>query len=166
MDVHSPLFAWLVEHSADVLTKCAIGSDGRTPYERVKQKKYHGEMVEFASMLMVKLQGKPQGGIMRERWIPGLRLGKRWATDEHVVSVASGLVVRARDVRLFSPDRAFDLEFVKNVVGTPSNPSAMEDEDTTWHDIPRAPVEQDIDPSVLPSARRVILHRSYLEKFG
>ena len=36
----------------------------------------------------------------------------------------------------------------------------------TWHDIPRAPVEQDIDPSVLPSARRVILHRSYFEKFG
>ena len=103
---------------------------------------------------------------MRERWIPGLWLGKRWATDEHVVSVASGRVVRARDVRLFSPDRAFDLEFVKNVVGTPSNPSAVEDEDTTWHDIPRAPVEQDVEPSVLPAARRVILHRSYFEKFG
>ena len=103
---------------------------------------------------------------MRERWIPGLWLGKRWATDEHVVSVASGRVVRARDVRLFSPDRAFDLEFVKNVVGTPSNPSAVEDEDITWHDIPRAPVEQDIDPSVLPSARRVIFRRSYFEKFG
>ena len=77
MDVHSPLFAWLVEHSADVLTKCAVGGDGRTPYERVKQKRYHGEMVEFASMVMVKVKGKPQGGIMRERWIPGLWLGKR-----------------------------------------------------------------------------------------
>ena len=27
LDVHSPLCAWLVEHSADVLTKCAIGSN-------------------------------------------------------------------------------------------------------------------------------------------
>ena len=108
MDVHSSVFAWLVEHSADVLTKCSVGSDGRTPYERIKQKRYHGEMVEFASMVLVKLQGKLQGGIMRERWIAGLWLGKRWNTDEHIVSVASGRVVRARDVRLFPPDQAFD----------------------------------------------------------
>ena len=32
MDVHSPIFAGLVEHSADVLTKCSVGGDGRTPY--------------------------------------------------------------------------------------------------------------------------------------
>ena len=88
MDVHTPIFAWLVEHSADVLTKCSVGSDGRTAYERIKQKKYHGEMVEFASMVLVKLQGKLRGGIMKERWIPGLWLGKRWATDDHVVLVA------------------------------------------------------------------------------
>ena len=36
MDVHSPLFEWLVEHSSDVLNKCAIGRDGRTPYERIR----------------------------------------------------------------------------------------------------------------------------------
>ena len=36
LDVHYPLFAWLVEHSADVLTKCSVGSDGRTPYERIE----------------------------------------------------------------------------------------------------------------------------------
>jgi hypothetical protein len=166
LDVHSPLFAWLVEHSADVLTKCAIGSDGRTPYERVKQKKYRGEMVEFASMILVKLQGKLQGGIMKERWIPGLWLGKRWTTDEHVVPVASGRVVRARDVRLYSADRAHDVEYAKNVVGTPSNPSAVESEETVWHDVPRAPVGQDLDPTVLPAARRNILHKSYFERFG
>lgn len=119
MDVHSAVFAWLVEHAADVLTKCSVGSDGRTPYERMKQNKYHGEMVEFGSMVMVKLQGKLQGGIMREGWIPGLWLGKRWTTDEHLVSIASGKVVRARDVRLFPLDQAFDLEYFKNVVGTP-----------------------------------------------
>ena len=110
LDVHSPMFSWLVEHAADVLTKCSLGADGRTPYERIKQKKYHGVMVEFGSMVMVKLQGKLQGGIMKERWIPGLWLGKRWTTDEHLISVASGRVVRARDVRLFPEDKLFDLE--------------------------------------------------------
>ena len=32
IDVHTPLFEWLVEHSADILTKCSVGNDGRTPY--------------------------------------------------------------------------------------------------------------------------------------
>ena len=166
VDVHTPLSSWHVEHSADVLTKCSVGSDGRTPYERIKQKKYHGEMVEFASMVMVKLQGKLQGGIMKERRIPGLWLGKRWSSDEHLVSVASGRVVRARDVRLFSPDRAFDLEFARNVVGTPSNPSAVESEETVWHDVPRAPVARPTDPVHVPTARQAMLHKSYFEKFG
>ena len=81
MDVHKPVFSWIVEYAADVLTKCSVGEDGRTPYERIKQKKYHGKMVEFASMVMVKLQGKLQGGLMRDRWIPGFWLGKKWSSD-------------------------------------------------------------------------------------
>ena len=95
-------------------------SDGRTPYERVKQKTCNGMMVEFASMVLVKLQGKLQGGIMKERWIPGLWLGKRWTTDEHIVSVASGRVVRARDVRLFPEDQLFDLSLIH--ISEPTRP--------------------------------------------
>ena len=45
------------------------------------------------------------------------KLRKHWATDEHVVSVASGRVVRARGFRIYLADRAFDLEYVRNVIG-------------------------------------------------
>ena len=76
-----------------------------------------------------------------------------------MVSVASGRVVRARDVRLFPVDRVFDLEYAKNVIGTPNNPSAVEGEETVWHDVPRAPVEKPTEPTTLPAARRVILHK-------
>ena len=31
-----PLMAWLVEHAADVLDRCSVGRDGRTPYQRLK----------------------------------------------------------------------------------------------------------------------------------
>ena len=165
INVHTPLFEWLVEHSADVLTKCAVGGYGRTPYERLKAKKYHGQMVEFASMVMVKLQGKLQGGIMKERWIAGMWLGKRWTTDEHIVATAGGRVVRARDVRLFPPDKAFDISFAQNVVGTPSNPSAVEGEDTVLHNIPRAPVARPEDPVSVPVSRQVMLNKAYFERF-
>ena len=69
-------------------------------------------------------------------------------------------------MRLYPADRAFDLQYAKNVVGTPGNPSAVESEETVWHDVPRAPVAQDLDPTVLPAGRRIILHKSYFEKFG
>ena len=42
LDVHHLMFAWMVEHAADILTKCSLGADGRTPYERIKGKRHHG----------------------------------------------------------------------------------------------------------------------------
>ena len=77
LDVHHPVFAWLVEHAADVLVKCAVGRDGRTPYERTKGKRYGGLVFEFGSAVRVKYQGKLQGGL------PGEEMVFRRAPSEH-----------------------------------------------------------------------------------
>ena len=159
-------FEWLVEHAADILTKYPVGKDGRTPYERVKKKKYGGEMFEFGSVVLVKLQGKLHGGLMRERWVRAIWLGKRWSSDEHVVSLASGKVVRARDARPEPDDRAFDLVLFKSVKGTPSNPAAADDGEDVLRDVQRAPVQRPQEPVAASIPRGVIIHRSYLEKFG
>ena len=81
------------------------------------------------------------------------------------MSVASGRVVRARDVRFILADRAFDLKYARNVVGTPSNSSAVESEETVWHDVPRAPIGKATEPVSHPTARRAILHKAYFERF-
>ena len=166
LDVHHPVFAWLVEHAADILVKCAVGSDGRTPYERVKGKRYHGQMHEFGSAVRVKYQGKLQGGLMKERWGSGVWLGKKWASDEHLVSMGNGKIVRARDVRPMPEDQAFDREMLLGVRGTPSNPSAAEDvEEGDLPEVPRAPIPRPEQPVAPPVPRRVIIHRSYLDRF-
>ena len=54
------VITWLVEHAADVLNKFAVGINGRTAYERIKRKKYHGEMVEFGRRVMYKIPCKPE----------------------------------------------------------------------------------------------------------
>ena len=36
ISVEEPVFAWIVEHSADLLTKFNVGRDGLAPYERLK----------------------------------------------------------------------------------------------------------------------------------
>ena len=111
LDVHHPVFSWMVQHAADIITKCAVGRDGRTPYERIKGKRYHGQLLEFGSVVQIKFQGKLHGGLLRERWGTGIWLGKRWSSDEHLVSI-NGKVARARDVRPVLEDQRFDREML------------------------------------------------------
>jgi hypothetical protein len=63
-----PIMTWLVEHVADLLNKYSVGKDGRTAYERIRGKRYHGEMIEFGRRIFHMSPGKPQGGSMSERW--------------------------------------------------------------------------------------------------
>ena len=49
LEVTHPVFAWLVEHAVDLHNKFLVGSDGKTAYERLKGKKYRGEVLPFAS---------------------------------------------------------------------------------------------------------------------
>ena len=165
LSVVAPIFEWLVQHAADVLTKCSVGQDGRTPYERLKGKRYHGLMVPFASMVYLKVPGKLQGGVMSERWIPGMWLGKRWTSDEHVVGLSGGKVVRGRDVRPFPDDEMYDAGFVEALIGTPQNPSGAEVDDTL-REVPRVPMPRPEGPVSRPPVRQVILHKSYFERFG
>ena len=94
-----PVMSWLVEHCADVLNRYRIGGDGRTPYQRLKGRKFMGHMLEFGSSVMFRVSGTVQGGVMQERWFPGIWLGKKLHTEEHLVMKEDGLVVRSRAVR-------------------------------------------------------------------
>ena len=104
---------------------------------------------------------------MKERWGSGIWLGKRWTSDEHLVSMGNGKMVRARDVRPMPDDQAFDRALLLGLRGTPSNPSADDEhEDGDLREVPRAPVERPPEPVANPMARRVVIHRSYLQRFG
>ena len=80
-----PIMTWLVEHAVDMLNKYQVGSDGRTPYERIRGKPYKGEMIEFGRMVFHMYPGKHSGGSMKERWGSGIFLGKLWSSDECII---------------------------------------------------------------------------------
>ena len=50
-----PVFAWLVQHAPNVLTKGLVGKDGRTPYSRLFGKEVAEEGLEFGEVLRWKL---------------------------------------------------------------------------------------------------------------
>lgn len=71
VSVHDPIVPWILRHGVDMYNKCQVGAHGRTPYERLKLKKYSGTMFPFGEPIHHRVTGKVQGGDMRERWCNG-----------------------------------------------------------------------------------------------
>ena len=86
LSVQHPGMAWLVEHAADTLSKCIVGKDGRTGFERARMRKYHGDMFEWGSVVHLKIPGKPKGGgndrAMAARHLAGKTLAFRRTYSE------------------------------------------------------------------------------------
>ena len=124
------VMTWLVEHAADTINRFAVGLDGRTAYERIKGKKYRGEVVEFGRMVMYKIPRKPEGDCMLERWVPGVWLGKRGLSDEHAVGVEDGSVCVTSAVRLMPDSESWNIENINKIKGVPWDPKGNESERT------------------------------------
>ena len=167
-------FPWLVMHGADVLTKFVIGSgegaDGLTAYERIKGRAYSGTMFEFGQCILFKVSAKVQGGDMRARWEKGMWLGKRFVTDEHVISTTNGIVVRSSAVKLH-PDTEYDSQLFDALVGVPWDPAGKnkagcpKGEYEDLRELPRLVVPRAADEPI-PQSRRMMISRDLILRFG
>ena len=111
-----------MEHAADTSNKGLVGPDGCTPYERVRGRRYGGLLYEFGQVVLGKIPGKPEGGVVAPRCIKGIWPGKLSGADEHIVTEPGGGVVRARSVK---PNvEQWDRKLFDGIVGWPSEPMA------------------------------------------
>ena len=69
--------SWAEENVADTTNKFKIDHDGRTAHERLEGKTYKGVIHEFGSVILHWIPETPQGGLMMEKWVQGLWLGKK-----------------------------------------------------------------------------------------
>ena len=107
-----PIMSWLVEHGADLLNKYQVGKDGRTAFERIKGKRYHGEMYEFGRKVYHMDPGKHGGGLMQARWGVGIFLGKLNKSDEAMIFTDTEKIVKVRSVKLMLEAESWDAELV------------------------------------------------------
>ena len=89
-------------HCADLYNNVHVHEDGATSYEQIRGKTYRGELLEFGCQVLHRIPEKPQGGLMQARWVQGTWLGKRWASEEHLIATLDGKVVRAGTVRMIA----------------------------------------------------------------
>ena len=163
-------FPWLVEHAADALTKFRVNPDGATAYEQIKGRAYSGLMFEFGQCILFKTSAKVEGGNMQARWQKGMWLGKRFATEEHIISNPDGCVFRSGAVRPH-PDHEYDSHLFDALKGLPWDPPGKnlvaDPENVQEHlrDLPRVVVPRP-EASAIPRARAVMITKEYIEKFG
>ena len=110
-------FPWLVMHAADCLTKYQIGVDGATAYEKLKGRPYSGVTYEFGACVLYKVSAKVQGGDMSARWAKCIWLGKRFVSEEHLIGIAGGAVVRSGAVKPH-PEIEWDSKLFDGIVGS------------------------------------------------
>ena len=104
---------------------------------------------------------------MEPRWIRGIWPGKRWGSDEHIVSMPGGKVVRARNVRPRAD--GFDRDLFDQLIGRPRDPfgvwdGAGENPHRVVTEVLRTPVEREAAPTHAPKVRATLICREYFDK--
>jgi len=115
----SVVMAWIVEHSANLITTCSKGQDGRTAYERVHGKKPPQVMIPVGEKVMFQNlhQGRRQNKL-EPKFEYGIWVGLRSGSPEVYVATESG-VSRSRSIRRLPKEDCWDAELIKNITGTP-----------------------------------------------
>ena len=120
--IDHPLMAWLVRHVAFLYTAFMKGSDGRTPWERVRGRPYSQRIYHFAERVHWKLPTKgpksqPRGNAA-SRWEAGLYLGNEMHANSYIVSLGK-VTVASRAIERFPEQDRWSREVTQALTVTP-----------------------------------------------
>ena len=71
----STVFPWMVRHAAWLCTRYGVKQDGRTAYERLRNRSYKGEVAEFGEVVLYKFSNQNLKKL-EDKWACGVWLGK------------------------------------------------------------------------------------------
>ena len=116
LEANSVMIPWLVRHAGTVQCLGGRGRDGKTPWERAKNRHWHIDMPEFGERVSFKVRTT---GKLQPRWQDGIFLGVILSSTERIVA-SSGGIFKARSLKRFDPSLRWSHELVmSNVKTTP-----------------------------------------------
>ena len=139
-----PVTHWLIEHTAYVLNKFALGPDGRTPYGRLHGREGKERMCEFGERIMWYVPKKVRAKL-DQRWRYGIFLGRSMSSDQNFVGLANGDVVCARAIVRLVESVRWDMSKISAITVTPFDFKSRN------QDI----IEEDPDPHAHPEPQPV-----------
>ena len=117
-----PVMTWLVSHASSIIRFRVRGSDGKTPFERIRLRPWRNEFVGFCEKLRYKLRSKekPVDGGDATRCNFGLFLGFCPNTSQYLLfDNEKEAVVAARTVARLPDERKWDSTSIEKISLTP-----------------------------------------------
>ena len=104
---------------------------------------------------------------MAERWVQGVWLGKRFTTDEHVIGLENGKVVRTRSVMPIPLEGTWKYDYIDNIKGQSWDPSvALTSEKLALEKFPRIEEPTPAEEEYVTKPRAHAITRADLENTG
>ena len=161
---------WLVEHAGNVLTLFEVGSDGRTPYQRLRGRKMKIGMVEFGEIVHYMPLDIKNRGKLEPRFCEGVYLGINMTSSEAIIGTELG-IVKARTVRRVPEESRWSAEAIEKISGVPWKPYGHVEDDKIYTRVPvhedrevPFPMERESDPDPAPKGFNIL--RRHLITYG
>ena len=90
------ILGWLVEFAAYLMNKCDIGSDGKTPLQRLHGRKDNTRILELREKNLYMPAKPARGGKWEPRFHPGVFVGMLNSSSEAVVVTEQELAIKTR----------------------------------------------------------------------
>ena len=122
------ILAWMVDHVASIYRRVAVGTDGKTPMERIRGRRGRDIMAEFGEYIhYMPLRGdvddkRQAKADMAPRFIYGVFLGLSDRSDELIVFGPEG-VRKARTIRRLPEEQRWNRDALLEVKGSPLLPN-------------------------------------------
>ncbi len=123
------MMEWSLGHAAFLLSKLAVGADGKTPYERSTGRRWHGKLVEFGEQVMAKLTKPKSRSRMAKktqaRWVRATWVGLTERTGEQRVVSKTGKAFKVRSVKRLPEQLRWNRAAIEEIRPTPRHPDPL-----------------------------------------
>ena len=134
-----PIIAWLVSHCAALIRFRVRGTDGKTPYERVRMRPFNSRLVCFAEKLLFK--GRSREEVQDEHsWNPGIFLGMCASTGQYVLLDEAKRIKHARTIKVMPDQMKWDSALIESIRSTPYDEHEGQDPEVVFQ---AKPAEED-----------------------
>ena len=122
------MLCWLVEFAAYLMNRCDIGSDGKTPQQRLHGRRDNTPILEFGEKILY-MRAKPaRGGKWEPRFHPGVFVGMLNSSSEAVVVTEQGMAMKTRsaNIRRIPESERWDVDRILGIRAVPWSPDGSD----------------------------------------
>ena len=123
------ILCWLVELAAYLMNRCDIGSDRKTPLQRLHGRMDNTPILEFGEKILYMLAKPARGGKWEPQFHPGVFLGMLNKPPEAVVVTEQRLAITTRtaNVRRIPESERWDADRTLGMRAVPWSPDGSDD---------------------------------------